>query len=128
MRQAEIERTGIPNLKIGYNKVFGYYIEVSNSHLDKVPPTYIRKQTLVNGERFITPELKEKEEIILHAEERHSGAGVRDPRTATEKVCQQARQIQRTAAASRDAGCACGIGASCCLGRLLSAANHPSWA
>ncbi len=99
MRQAEIERTGIPNLKIGYNKVFGYYIEVSNSHLDKVPPTYIRKQTLVNGERFITPELKEKEEIILHAEERIQELEFEIFERLREKVCQQARQIQRTAAA-----------------------------
>lgn len=62
--------TGISSLKIGYNKVFGYYIEVTNSHKDKVPETFIRKQTLVNAERFITPELKEIEEKILSAEER----------------------------------------------------------
>lgn len=62
--------TGISSLKIGYNKVFGYYIEVTNSHKDKVPETFIRKQTLVNAERYITPELKEIEEKILSAEER----------------------------------------------------------
>lgn len=62
--------TGITSLKIGYNKVFGYYIEVTNSHKDKVPETFIRKQTLVNAERYITPELKEIEEKILSAEER----------------------------------------------------------
>lgn len=62
--------TGINSLKIGYNKVFGYYIEVTNSHKDKVPDTFIRKQTLVNAERYITPELKEIEEKILSAEER----------------------------------------------------------
>jgi len=66
----ERERTGIPNLKIGYNRVFGYYIEVSKSHLSKVPRDYIRKQTLVGGERFITPELKEFEAKVLSAEER----------------------------------------------------------
>lgn len=65
----EKERTGIKNLKVGYNKVFGYYLEVSKSNLSLVPDDYIRKQTLVNAERFITPELKEKEEDILHAQE-----------------------------------------------------------
>lgn len=62
--------SGIPSLKIGYNKVFGYYIEVTNAHKDKVPEHFIRKQTLVNAERYITPELKEIEEKILSAEER----------------------------------------------------------
>ncbi len=62
--------TGITSLKIGYNKVFGYYIEVTNAHKDKVPENFIRKQTLVNAERYITPELKEIEEKILSAEER----------------------------------------------------------
>lgn len=62
--------TGIPSLKIGYNKVFGYYIEVTNTHKDKVPSYFIRKQTLVNAERYITPELKEVEEKVLSAEDR----------------------------------------------------------
>ncbi|MEQ9309611.1 MAG: DNA mismatch repair protein MutS [Balneolaceae bacterium] len=62
--------TGISSLKIGYNKVFGYYIEVTNAHKNKVPETFIRKQTLVNAERYITPELKEIEEKILSSEER----------------------------------------------------------
>jgi len=64
--------TGITSLKLGYNKVFGYYIEVTNAHRNKVPDTFIRKQTLVNAERYITPELKEIEEKILSAEERMS--------------------------------------------------------
>ncbi len=63
-------QTGISSLKLGYNKVFGYYIEVTNAHKNKVPDTFIRKQTLVNAERYITPELKEIEEKILSAEER----------------------------------------------------------
>ncbi len=67
--QVSVE-TGIPSLKIGYNKVFGYYIEVTNAHKDKVPETFIRKQTLVNAERYITPELKEIEEKVLSAEDR----------------------------------------------------------
>jgi DNA mismatch repair protein MutS len=66
----ERERTGIPSLKVGYNAVFGYYIEVSKPHLSKVPADYLRKQTTVNGERFITPELKEMEAQITGAEER----------------------------------------------------------
>ena len=68
MQQREIERTGISALKISYNNVFGYYIEVRNSSRDRVPPEWIRKQTLVNAERYITPELKEYEERILGAE------------------------------------------------------------
>ena len=68
IRQREIKRTGISSLKIAYNKVFGYYLEVSNTHKDKVPAEWIRKQTLVNAERYITEELKEYEEKILNAE------------------------------------------------------------
>lgn len=70
MQQREIERTGIPSLKVGYNNVFGYYIEVRNTHKDKVPPEWIRKQTLVSAERYITEELKEYETKILGAEEK----------------------------------------------------------
>ncbi len=66
----ETRRTGIPSLKVGFNKVFGYYIEVTNAHRDKVPDSYIRKQTLKNAERYITPELKEYEEKVLTADER----------------------------------------------------------
>ena len=68
--QKEREQTGLASLKIGYNKVFGYYLEVSNTHRRDVPERYMRKQTLVNAERYITPELKELEEKILGAEER----------------------------------------------------------
>lgn len=70
IQQREIEQTGIPSLKIAYNNVFGYYIEVRNTHKDKVPSDWIRKQTLVNAERYITQELKEYEEKILTAEEK----------------------------------------------------------
>ncbi len=69
MEARERQRTGIPNLKVRYNRVFGYYLEVSRSHLERVPDDYIRKQTLVNAERFITPELKEFEAKVLRAEE-----------------------------------------------------------
>ena len=70
IQMREIEATGIPSLKISYNNVFGYYIEVTNTHKDKVPEEWIRKQTLVNAERYITQELKEYEEKILGAQER----------------------------------------------------------
>ena len=70
VQQRESERTGIPSLKISYNNVFGYYLEVRNTHKEKVPDDWIRKQTLVNAERYITQELKEYEEKILGAEER----------------------------------------------------------
>ncbi|WP_159468273.1 DNA mismatch repair protein MutS [Dyadobacter sp. 3J3] len=72
LQNEEMERTGIPSLKIAYNRVFGYYLEVTNSHKNKVPAEWIRKQTLVNCERYITPELKEYEEKILNAEDKIS--------------------------------------------------------
>jgi DNA mismatch repair protein MutS len=68
-QETERERTGIPVLKVGFNKVFGYHVEVSNKHLDKVPPEYVEKQRLAGGKRFVTPELKEREQQILRAEE-----------------------------------------------------------
>ena len=68
LEQSERERTGIKTIKVGFNKVFGYYIDVSKGMIDKVPEDYIRKQTLVNNERYITPELKEKESLVLSAE------------------------------------------------------------
>ncbi len=70
LEKAERERTGIRSLKLGYNRVFGYYIEISQSHLAAVPADYIRRQTLANGERFYTPQLKEYESMILNAQER----------------------------------------------------------
>lgn len=70
LQQEEIEKTGIASLKVRFNSVFGYYIEVTRSNLDKVPANYVRKQTIANGERFITPELKEMEGKILGAQER----------------------------------------------------------
>ena len=77
MQQRESEATEIPSLKIAYNNVFGYYIEVRNTHKDKVPETWIRKQTLVNAERYITQELKEYEEKILGAEDKISALETR---------------------------------------------------
>ena len=69
LQEREVQRTGISSLKVAYNKVFGYYLEVTHAHKNRVPEDWIRKQTLVNAERYITPELKEYEDKILNAEE-----------------------------------------------------------
>ena len=95
----EKERTGIRTLKIGYNKVFGYYIEVSNSFKDQVPDTYIRKQTLVNGERYITQELKDLEQEILTAGERDNALEYELFSALRDEICANAERIQKTAAA-----------------------------
>jgi DNA mismatch repair protein MutS len=85
LEQKERERTGIRSLKVGYNKVFGYYIEVSRANLSQVPQDYVRRQTLVGGERFITPEMKEYESLILNAQDRMSEL----ENTLFRQVCQQ---------------------------------------
>lgn len=95
----EIERTGITSLKVRFNSVFGYYIEVTKSNLDKVPAHYIRKQTVANGERFITPELKEMEGRILGAEERGMKLEYELFQRVREAVLEQLRPIQQTAGA-----------------------------
>jgi len=95
----ESQATGIPNLKVAYNKVFGYYIEITNSHKDKTPPQYIRKQTTVNAERYITPELKEYEEQVLTADERAKELEYELFVQLREFVQQHARRLQATAAA-----------------------------
>jgi DNA mismatch repair protein MutS len=95
----EIERTGITSLKVRFNSVFGYYIEVTKSNLDKVPPHYHRKQTVANGERFITPELKEMEGKILGAEERGVKLEYEIFQHVREEVLGQLPKIQQTASA-----------------------------
>ena len=95
----EIARTGIPSLKVRFNSVFGHYIEVTKANLDKVPPHYIRKQTIANGERYITPELKEMEGKILGAEERSVKLEYEVFQRAREAVLGQLAKIQQTAAA-----------------------------
>ncbi len=95
----EIARTGITSLKVRFNSVFGYYIEVTKSNLDKVPQHYIRKQTVANGERYITPELKEMEGKILGAEERSVKLEYELFQRVREEVLGQLSKIQQTAAA-----------------------------
>ena len=99
LEQTERQRAGIKNLKVGFNKVFGYYIEISKSNLKVVPEEYIRKQTLVNAERFITPELKEYEALILNAEERQLDIEMRVYREVCEQVAASARRLLATARA-----------------------------
>ncbi len=99
LEQTERLRTGIKNLKVGYNKVFGYYIEVTNSNADLVPAHYIRKQTLVNAERYITPELKEYESLILNAQERLLELEGRIFREVCEQVVSSSSIILKTARA-----------------------------
>jgi DNA mismatch repair protein MutS len=95
----EITRTGITSLKVRFNSVFGYYIEVTKANLDKVPPHYIRKQTIANGERYITPELKDMEGKILGAEERGVKLEYELFQRVREEVLGQLPKIQQTAAA-----------------------------
>ncbi|MCH7410961.1 DNA mismatch repair protein MutS [Belliella sp. DSM 111904] len=97
LQQRETQRTGISSLKIAFNKVFGYYLEVTNSHKDKVPQEWIRKQTLVNAERYITPELKEYEEKILNAEERMIAIEQRYFLALVQDASEYVSQIQQNA-------------------------------
>ncbi|MES2558837.1 MAG: DNA mismatch repair protein MutS [Bacteroidota bacterium] len=97
MQQKEQQRTGISSLKISYNNVFGYYLEVTNSHKDKVPPEWIRKQTLTNAERYITEELKEYEEKILGAEGKISTIEERLYTELIAAVAEYVGQIQQNA-------------------------------
>ncbi len=97
LEQRERERTGIKTLKVGYNKVFGYYIEVTKANASRVPSDYIRKQTLVNAERYITPELKEYESLILNAEEQRSEVETRLFREVCRQVAAHAATLLETA-------------------------------
>ena len=98
-QQAERARTGISSLKIGYNKVFGYYIEVTHAHREKIPPDYIRKQTLTGAERFVTPELKSWEEKILTAEEKISQLETEIWERVRDEIVSRAEGITRIARA-----------------------------
>jgi DNA mismatch repair protein MutS len=97
LQQRELQKTGISSLKVAFNKVFGYYLEVTNVHKDKVPQEWIRKQTLVNAERYITPELKEYEEKILNAEERMINIELKYFTALVQDASEYVTQIQQNA-------------------------------
>jgi len=98
LRAREVERTGIDSLKIGFNKVFGYYIEITNAHRSRVPPEYERRQTLSNAERYVTRELKEHEAQVLSAEERALALEQRLFEELRERTVAEVQRLQRTAA------------------------------
>jgi DNA mismatch repair protein MutS len=106
----ESERTGIPNLKIGFNKVFGYYLEVTGAHLSKVPEDYIRKQTLKNQERYITPELKEYEDKVLRAEDQSKALEQEIFSKLKEDVAQHVARLLSTAEALAEIDVLMGLG------------------
>ena len=95
----EAQRSGIATLRVGFNKIFGYYIEVTNTHRDRVPPDYIRKQTLKNAERYITPALKDHEVEVLSAEEKAKALEVRLFEEVRARVAAETERLQRTAQA-----------------------------
>ena len=108
---SERERTGIRTLKVGFNRVFGYYIEVSKSFIDQVPPEYIRKQTLANCERYITQELKELENQVLTAKDRLTALEYQIFTKLREHLAQQAARVQLTAQAVAAADTLCSLAA-----------------
>ncbi len=111
-----------PSLKVRFNSVFGYYIEVTKTNLEKVPADYIRKQTIANGERFFTPELKEMEHKILGAEERANALGVRNlPADPRRSGGDNRHSIQEPASAHRHAGRVGGFGGAGAAPELLPA-------
>ena len=106
---SEREKTGIRTLKVSFNRVFGYYIEVSKSFIDQVPAHYIRKQTLVNCERYITPELKELEDLVLNAKDRLTALEYQIFTQLREALAQQASRVQLSAAAVAAADALCSL-------------------
>jgi DNA mismatch repair protein MutS len=93
----EVQRTGIPTLKVGFNKVFGYYIEITNTHRERVPPEYVRKQTIKSAERYITPQLKEHETEVLSAEEKAKALEMRLFEEVRLRVAAEIPRLQKTA-------------------------------
>jgi DNA mismatch repair protein MutS len=102
LQASERERTGITSLKIGFNKVFGYYLEVTKANIDKVPAEYIRKQTLANAERYFTPELKEWEETVADADERIRVLEAELFQELRQSLASEVRRLQATAAAAAE--------------------------
>jgi len=118
MERKEKERTGISSLKIRYNKIFGYYIDVTKPNLHLVPPDYIRKQTLVNSERFITPELKEYEEKVLNAEQKIGELEYHLFLDVREKISQEKERLQKIAS------CIALLDVLSCLAELASQRSY----
>ena len=109
IQSREIENTGITSLKISYNNVFGYYLEVRNTHKEKVPSHWIRKQTLVNAERYVTPELKELEERILGADEKISAIEDRIYKELISQIAKRFRDLNMNSTAVAEADCLLGF-------------------
>lgn len=105
LEMQERQRTGIKSLRVRYNKIFGYYIEVTKANLSQVPDDYIRKQTLVNSERFVTPDLKEKESMILSAQEKMNALEYELFSSIREKVALHSNEIRKTAKALSELDC-----------------------
>jgi DNA mismatch repair protein MutS len=118
LEASERSRTGIRSLKVGFNKVFGYYIEISHANTTAVPDDYVRKQTLTGGERYLTPELKEKEAIVLTAQERIAAREVEILRDLAGKIADSAPSLRATASA---------IGSIDALRSLAAAAGRERW-
>ncbi len=116
LESVERERTGIKTLKVGYNKVFGYYIEISRGAADKAPENYIRKQTLVNAERFITPEMKEYETLVLNAEDRIKEIELRLFREVCAELSKAAHPLLSTARALAELDVLSALGEAAALG------------
>ena len=118
LEAVERNRTGIKSLKVGYNKVFGYYIEITRANAELAPAEYIRKQTLVNAERYITPEMKEYEALVLNAEERIREIEARLFREVCTRLADCCQPFARHSSLSGSAGCIRLIGRGRGLGRL----------
>ncbi|MEM8669878.1 MAG: DNA mismatch repair protein MutS [Planctomycetota bacterium] len=117
-QKEQMEQTGIPNLKVGYNKVFGYYLEVTNTHRDRIPEHFIRKQTLKNCERFITPDLKEYEEKVLAADEKAASRELWLFQQLREKTHRQLTTLQEVAMAVAELDA---------IASLAEIASHRAW-
>ncbi len=120
----EREKTGIKTLKVGYNKVFGYYIEISRGAADRAPESYIRKQTLVNAERFITPEMKEYETLVLNAEERIKEIETRLFREVCAELAKAAHKLLATARAIAELDVLSALGEAAALGGYTKPEVH----
>jgi DNA mismatch repair protein MutS len=124
LESVEREKTGIKTLKVGYNKVFGYYIEISRGAAERAPENYIRKQTLVNAERFITPEMKEYETLVLNAEERIKEIETRLFREVCAELSKAAHELLSTARALAELDVLSALGEAAALGGYVRPQVH----